>query len=317
MLFSVVANKHKGNTMKFSLFLVNELKNLKIKYNVKKITIRSKHTEVLKRIKQITTLTNFLDKNTKLSIRCYCLINGIKSYNKCSICGCTIKNPKSQTCSRKCGRVISEQKRDSKAAAAKSVITMKNTFVNGVSLLELRSKKSVKTMAKILSDGTTIYKNASIKSIKTRKKNNSNSAATLWNNLSELDRKLLIAKRNKSSRKTNELLGRWTPKILVDDYKLYFSASKFNHGFNITKYTTDKEIKLLNENGVFNNRTNTKGCVRDHLLSRRYGYNNNIPTWIISHPANCEIILHSENVRRSFTDDNLLSLDVLLQKIYK
>lgn len=98
----------------------------------------------------------------------------------------------------------------------------------------------------------------------------------------------------------------------IDDYELYFSRTSFKHGF---KPNNEEEIKLLKEYGVFNSISNTKGCVRDHLLSRRYGFENNIPTWVISHPANCEIVLHSENVRRSSTNDNLITLEELLERI--
>ena len=80
---------------------------------------------------------------------------------------------------------------------------------------------------------------------------------------------------------------------------------------------TDKELDLLKYNGIFNPINNTKGVVRDHLLSRRYGFENNIPTYIISHPANSEIVLHSENVRRAKTNDNIISLEELLERIEK
>ena len=98
----------------------------------------------------------------------------------------------------------------------------------------------------------------------------------------------------------------------IGDCEIYFKAASFKHGF---KTSVIDEIKLLKDNGVFNKSSNTKGCVRDHLLSRRYGFDNNIPTWIISHPANCEIVLHAENVRRAFTNDNQITLDELLERI--
>lgn len=59
-----------------------------------------------------------------------------------------------------------------------------------------------------------------------------------------------------------------------------------------------------------------KGCVRDHKLSVRYGFENNISPLIISHPANCEIVLHSENVRRRFKNNDIQqTLSELIQKI--
>lgn len=95
-------------------------------------------------------------------------------------------------------------------------------------------------------------------------------------------------------------------------YNIYFTSSKFKHGF---KTNCEKQKALLKEHGIYNTKDNTKGCVRDHLLSRRYGFDNNIATWIISHPANCEIVLHSENIRRSSTNDNIITLEELLERI--
>ncbi len=117
---------------------------------------------------------------------------------------------------------------------------------------------------------------------------------------------------------TNLKNGRYLPIEERDPFAVYVNAAAFKHGFSFTKYTTDEEKELLSKYGVFNNRTNTKGCVRDHLLSRRYGFENNIPTWIISHPANCEIVLNSENTKRSNCkdrSDNLITLEELLYRI--
>lgn len=116
-------------------------------------------------------------------------------------------------------------------------------------------------------------------------------------------------------RKRNYENFRWIPLEDKEPYNIYFSASSFKHGFSFTCYTTDKEKQLLEQYGVFNTKTNTKGCVRDHLLSRRYGFDNNIATWIISHPANCEIVSNSENIRRANTNDNLITLEELLYRI--
>ena len=131
------------------------------------------------------------------------------------------------------------------------------------------------------------------------------------NNISQL------SKTQKSIRKTMEKLGKWIKLEDKNPYHIYYKAAEFKHGFEFTCYTTDKEKKLLNELGVYNNRKNKKGCVRDHLLSRRYGFENNIPTWIISHPANCEIIPHNENLSRSSRKegDNLITFEELLKRI--
>lgn len=106
--------------------------------------------------------------------------------------------------------------------------------------------------------------------------------------------------------------GIWVKPEDKDAYKVYFELTEFKHGYDTIN---PDERKLLNKYGVFNTHTNSKGCVRDHLLSRKYGFENNIDPEIISHPANCEIVLHAENVRRSMTNDNQITLTELLERI--
>ncbi len=118
-------------------------------------------------------------------------------------------------------------------------------------------------------------------------------------------------------REANIKSGRWKALQKMDDISVYYRSSSFKHGFEYNILTTEDERKLLKENGVYNNVKNRNGCVRDHLLSRRYGFENNIPTWIISHPVNCEIVTHSENLSRASRKegDNLLTLEELLIRI--
>jgi hypothetical protein len=40
---------------------------------------------------------------------------------------------------------------------------------------------------------------------------------------------------------------------------------------------------------------NLEGVSRDHIISKRYGYENKIDSSLISHPANCSLISHREN----------------------
>jgi len=118
-------------------------------------------------------------------------------------------------------------------------------------------------------------------------------------------------------RATNEKIGKWKSRDQISDISIYYKYSLFKHGFKFNVLTTEQEKSLLNTKSVYNNRTNKQGCVRDHLLSRRYGFENNIPSWIISHPANCEIVQHSENLSRASRKegDNLITLEQLLIRI--
>lgn len=68
---------------------------------------------------------------------------------------------------------------------------------------------------------------------------------------------------------------------------------------------------LLKTYGIFNNKTNTIGCVRDHMFGRREGHRLNVPPILLRHPANCQIVLNSENVRKSMNGDISKSLEQL------
>lgn len=44
---------------------------------------------------------------------------------------------------------------------------------------------------------------------------------------------------------------------------------------------------------------NLYGVSRDHIVSVKYGFENNIDPKIIAHPANCQLLPHSRNVSKS------------------
>lgn len=60
---------------------------------------------------------------------------------------------------------------------------------------------------------------------------------------------------------------------------------------------------------------NLNGISRDHIISINYGFKNNIDYKIISHPANCQLLRHSENSKKYTKCD--LTLKELLNKIKK
>ena len=75
-----------------------------------------------------------------------------------------------------------------------------------------------------------------------------------------------------------------------NDYEIYIEHSDW------IKPMWDIANKTLLETiGIFNSKTNRTGLVRDHMLSRKFGFDNGIFPEIIRHPANCQIITHSEN----------------------
>lgn len=58
---------------------------------------------------------------------------------------------------------------------------------------------------------------------------------------------------------------------------------------------------------------NLNGISRDHMLSKNYGFKNNIDPYIISHPANCKLITHTENNKKH--TQNTITLEELKNKI--
>lgn len=80
-----------------------------------------------------------------------------------------------------------------------------------------------------------------------------------------------------------------------------------DHNFSIDGKDKLKRI------GVFNVKTNRNGLVRDHKFSRRNGFLLQIFPEILRHPANCELITHSENISKR--EKNSITLDQLFDKI--
>lgn len=107
-------------------------------------------------------------------------------------------------------------------------------------------------------------------------------------------------------------LGYWIPTELKSDWELYNIDSNWIERM-FDRATYDEQL-LLTEHGVFNNRNNTRGVVRDHIMSRKYGFDNKIFPEILRHPCNCQLILHSDNSsKRSRSDIDIDSLFGLIE----
>jgi hypothetical protein len=299
--------------MKYRLKLVSRYETLKEVYKITKNRNKSKYKDVqiiINKIFRLTKNLNNLKNYTSTSARIHYLVNG---FSKCPECECNVLNFTSECCSYKCANKLrhktetsenklkrvtkAAQSRDYEKAVEKRLLTMSNTIdLFGNNLHKLTSEKAATTMMSTIEEnGLSIAQNRSISAAETI-------GTDGYRIISD---KAILSRIEK---------GFITPIEDRDSFDVYLVAASFKHGF---KTKCKKQNDLLKEYGVFNSRNNknTKGCVRDHLLSRRYGFDNNIATWIISHPANCEIVLHSENIRRAFTNDNLITLDELLERI--
>ena len=94
----------------------------------------------------------------------------------------------------------------------------------------------------------------------------------------------------------------------------YRADCKFN--FNLSDYPEEFNFQLVTEHGWYsakNRGNNIYGVSRDHMLSVRYGFDNNIDPKILAHPANCRLMLHSDNVSK--LSKCSITLEDLLNKI--
>lgn len=79
-------------------------------------------------------------------------------------------------------------------------------------------------------------------------------------------------------------------------YEIYRPRCNFN--FNLSDYPNEFNFDLIREYGWYspsNKNNNLNGISRDHIYSVRDGFINNIDPKIISHPANCQLLIHKDN----------------------
>lgn len=97
-------------------------------------------------------------------------------------------------------------------------------------------------------------------------------------------------------------------------YKYYRKSCEFT--FNILDYVMLIDSSISNDIGWYsptNKRNNLVGASKDHMFSVYNGFVLNIDSYIIKHPANCEIILFSNNSSKG--KRNKINLIFLLKRI--
>ena len=102
----------------------------------------------------------------------------------------------------------------------------------------------------------------------------------------------------------------------IDYYDFYRTECKFE--FSIFDYPNEFDLYLIDDHGWYspsNKRNNLKGVSKDHMYSVMDGYLNKIPAEIISHPANCKLLLYSDNSRKK--NNSSISIDELKNRIYE
>jgi len=87
--------------------------------------------------------------------------------------------------------------------------------------------------------------------------------------------------------------------------------------FAINEYNNEFDFELIKKYGWYsakNRGNNLNGISRDHKYSCNEGFNNLIDPYIISHPANCRLLIHTDNISK--LDKCSISLDKLIDNIH-
>lgn len=103
---------------------------------------------------------------------------------------------------------------------------------------------------------------------------------------------------------------------LDDSLQTYRKRALFN--FNLSEYPEEFDFTLIERYGWYkasNHGNNLNGVSRDHMVSIRFGFDNKIDPSIISHPANCKLMRHNDNVSK-YTECQI-TLEELLERIKK
>ena len=86
--------------------------------------------------------------------------------------------------------------------------------------------------------------------------------------------------------------------------------------FGLSDYPDEFDFSLIEKYGWYKPRNrgdNLGGVSRDHMLSVRDGFNRGINPKLLSHPANCQLMIHNENVSKN--KKSILTYDELLERI--
>lgn len=106
---------------------------------------------------------------------------------------------------------------------------------------------------------------------------------------------------------------RWrSPYIDNTKTKLSVYRRRCNFDFSVKSYPDEFELDLIVNYGWYkptNKGNNLAGVSRDHMYSVKDGFDNNIDSTLISHPANCQLLQHSDNVRK-YTNSKITLIEL-------
>lgn len=100
----------------------------------------------------------------------------------------------------------------------------------------------------------------------------------------------------------------------MTEFKIYKAETNFK--FNLSDYTDMFDFSLIEKYGWYspsNKKNNLGGVSRDHMLSVKEGFELGIDPKLLSHPANCKLMIHNENVSKN--KKSSISLEDLIQRV--
>lgn len=100
--------------------------------------------------------------------------------------------------------------------------------------------------------------------------------------------------------------------------RMYRARCEFK--FNVYDYPDKFDVMLIETHGWYSpggkkghKTKNTNGVARDHLYTVADGFKNGIDPELLAHPANCQLLLQLENVKKR--DTSSITFEELLQRI--
>lgn len=100
----------------------------------------------------------------------------------------------------------------------------------------------------------------------------------------------------------------------IQNYREYANSCRFR--FSLNNYPDEFNFDLVKKYGWYratNHGGNGEGVSRDHMISIKWGWINHISPEIISHPANCQLLMHKDNKGKGISCS--LTLEQLEEKI--
>lgn len=100
----------------------------------------------------------------------------------------------------------------------------------------------------------------------------------------------------------------------MDEYQKYRLDCNFK--FNLADYAEEFDFGLVEKYGWYspsNKKNNLDGVSRDHIFSVKEGFELGIDPKLISHPANCQLMIHNQNVSKNKKSN--ITIDELIEKI--